>query len=367
MGSLCAMDLLVLHKAPPLDPAWLAYEEEAGLPTPRPPPVAPLLRQPLYAAECRVLHAQMMAPGARDSHLSGGVTVSSLTAPSSKDAFAIPVIRYDLVDRPGGGGGSGGSGGGDQEIIVIYYHGGGLFVGEADSEELSCRRILKESDFPNRPSTLYSVGYRLMPQYPAITCVSDSVDAFNHVRSLHPGARLIIVGSSSGGQLAALVSQTAPKGSIHGVVLRCPVTTDAFNGTDYVPEKLRPMHTSAWDNSFKTSLLGIMKRRLPRDGLERMPLETPENELEGLPRHWIQACTNDMLYSDAVCYAKALENARVGVKVDVVTGWPHTFWLKAPQLPRALEADRAMLRGLAWLAEPVETREAAAGLLGGGG
>ena len=36
-------------------------------------------------------------------------------------------------------------------------------------------------------------------------------------------------------------------------------------------------------------------------------------------------------------------------KVDVVRGWPHTFWLKAPQLDRALQADIDMIKGLRWL------------------
>jgi hypothetical protein len=33
----------------------------------------------------------------------------------------------------------------------------------------------------------------------------------------------------------------------------------------------------------------------------------------------------------------------------VVRGWPHTFWLKAPQLDRALQADIDMIKGLRWL------------------
>lgn len=88
---------------------------------------------------------------------------------------------------------------------------------------------------------------------------------------------------------------------------------------------------------------------MPRDGLERMPLEAEEEILKRLPRTWIRLCTNDSLYSDGVCYAKALEEVRVEVRVDVVRGWPHTFWLKAPGLERASEAEEEMVRGLVWL------------------
>ncbi|KAJ9155608.1 Carboxylesterase NlhH [Pleurostoma richardsiae] len=359
------IESLVLEKAPPLDPEWLQYEQEANLLAPK-PAMDPLERQPIYAAECRILDGNMMAPGARDHHLSQGITTRELTVPSSKDGFAIPVLRYDLLpdDGPGRDGRSDSSIAtkrkeqeGENTTVVVYYHGGGLHVGEADSEDLQCRRILKDSAIPGL-ATLYSVGYRLRPTYPARTCVSDSLDALLSIRNaLPPGARVLLVGSSSGGELAALVSQQAPRGSVQGVALRCPVTSDAFSGEAYVPSRLRRLHTSAWDASFETCLLGAMRRDVPRDGLERMPLEAGEEVLRGLPRTWVQVCTNDVLYSDGVCYAKALGDAGVEVKLDVVRGWPHTFWLKAPQLPRALEADRAMLRGLAWVAGVVMPRK----------
>lgn len=342
------MESLYLKTAPPLDPEWLKYEEEAGLNNPKPVYASPLDRQPAYAESCCALSAKMMAPGARDHHLSQGIKTTALTVQSSVDSFDIPVLKYeaDPVSPP--------------SVVVVYIHGGGLYVGEADSEDLSCRRIVKE--LPQLLTTsgggggvvVFSIGYRLMPLHPARTCVSDCADALAHIaagRLGTPGtAKVLLVGSSSGGELAALVSQQAPT-AVAGVVLRSPVTSDAFGGMEYVPERLRGLHTSAWEPSFLNSLLGRMDREVPRDGLEYMPLEAPEEVLRALPRTWMQVCTNDGLYSDGICYAKALEDAGVEVKVDVVRGWPHTFWLKAPQLPRALEAEKALLKGLAWVAE----------------
>ena len=333
------MDDLYLGTAPPLDPEWLQFEESAGLNGPKPIYSSPLDRQPVYAEQCRALNSSMMQPGARDHELSQGIRTTQFAVASSHDGYRIPVLRYETTAEVEGAA---------PRTIILYIHGGGLAVGEADSEDLSCRRIMKESALPSL--TLYSVGYRLMPAYPASICVSDCRDVFDHIHSLKNEAKLLLVGSSSGGQLAAMVSQAAPKRSIDGVVLRCPVTSDACSGMEYVPDRLRPLHTSAWEPSFWNSLLGQMKRQTPRDGLERMPLECPEEALKELPRTWIQVCTNDALYSDGICYAKALEDAGVEVDVDVVPGWPHTFWLKAPQLARALEAERAMLKGLAWVA-----------------
>ncbi|KAK1590675.1 Alpha/Beta hydrolase protein [Colletotrichum navitas] len=333
-----SLDHLILREAPPLDAAWLAYEEEVSLQAPKKAYASPLDRQPVYAEECRQLNARMLAPGAPCHHLSH-VSTQQLTTASSLDGFAIPLLCFfnESVEPASE----------DEGVVVIYYHGGGLYVGESDSEELSCRRIV--NDFAS--ATVYSVGHRLMPGFPASTCVSDSLDAFAHVRALHPSAKkLILIGSSSGGQLAATVSQLVPRGSFHGVVLRCPVTSDGGSSLDFVPERLRHAYTST-SPSFVTSLLGVLGRAVPRDGLGRMPLEAGVEELKGMPRTWVQVCSNDTLYSDGVCYAMALREAGAEVRVEVVRGWPHTFWLKAPGLTRAVEAEREMVEGLRWVLE----------------
>jgi hypothetical protein len=46
-----------------------------------------------------------------------------------------------------------------------------------------------------------------------------------------------------------------------------------------------------------------------------------------------------------------LKQGGVDVKLDVVEGWPHTFWLKAPYLERAVIAEKDMIEGLRWLLE----------------
>lgn len=324
-----------LEKAPPLDPAWLAFEETRRKQSPPQQFASILDRQPVYAQECRELLARMTAPGARDDALLQGIQRTDFTVPSSVDGFAIPVMRLDLVESKQNG---------ETEVDIIYYHGGGLFVGEADSEELSCRRLLKSMG--NRSARLYSVGYRLMPTYPASTCLSDSLDAFQALHSKI--AKTIIVGSSSGGQLAASIAQTLPPGSIHGVLLRGPVTSDPAEDKRYIPAPLRPFFTSL-DESFVSSLHGYLTRAIPRDGLDRLPIEASRAQLEGHAPTWIQLCTNDTLYSDGLCYGMALVEAGVDVKVDVQYGWPHTFWLKAPELEQALRAEEAMVDGLGWL------------------
>ncbi|KAF6822074.1 AB hydrolase superfamily protein 5 [Colletotrichum plurivorum] len=318
---------LVLARPPPLDPAWLRHEDEANLKAPKKTYASPLDRQPVYAEECRRLNARMLAPDGPYHQLSS-ISTQELAATSKLDNSPIPVLRFS---DPGQ----------EEQVAVVYFHGGGLYVGEADSEELCCRRIV--ADVPG--AVVYSIGYRLMPAWPASTCLADALDVYEFVQARCVGKKIILVGSSSGGQLAAAVLLAR---KADGVVLRCPVTSDGGSSLEFVPERLRGAYTSATE-PFETSLLGVFRRAVPRDGLKRLPLEATAQEMKALPRTWVQVCTNDTLYSDGVCYAMALREVGVEVEVEVLEGWPHTFWLKAPGLERAEEAERGFVRGVKWV------------------
>ncbi|RGP67211.1 hypothetical protein FLONG3_8606 [Fusarium longipes] len=327
------LESYVFKIAPQLNPAWLEHEEEVSKRGPPRTFNSIKERQPVYARECREIYEQLTAPGARDHDLSQGVIKKEFTVPSSVDGHPIPILQLELDENENH----------ETEVIVIYFHGGGLKVGEADSEELSCRHIIKSRVAKVR---LYSVGYRLLPQNRAEICLSDCLDAFKTLRD--PSAKTIVAGSSSGGQMASAVAQTVIRGSVHGLLLRCPVTADRASGEEFVPKKLRPYHTSV-SPTFITSLNGYLNRDVPRDGLEKLPLEATAAELKDHPRTWIQLTSNDTLYSDGLCYGMLLREAGVEVKVQVEAGWPHTFWLKAPHLDNALECEKRMMEGLEWL------------------
>lgn len=234
--------------------------------------------------------------------------------------------------------------------IVIYYHGGGLQVGDLDSEDLTCRRICLQLCI-----TVMSIGYRLMPQFTADDSLADALCALTHIIESHKDSEIILMGSSSGGQLAAQVSQIYSSivegqagGRVKGVLLRGPVTCDATNNGTTIPEAYKKRHHSM-NPEFYTSLLLSAALTSENRTKKKLPLEV--EDLTRLPKHWIQVCTNDIYYSDGVCYAEELKRQSVEVSLDVVVGYPHTFWLKAPFLERAVKAEVDMIEGLRWLLE----------------
>ncbi|CZT47770.1 uncharacterized protein RSE6_08372 [Rhynchosporium secalis] len=143
--------------------------------------------------------------------------------------------------------------------------------------------------------------------------------------------------------------------TIHGVLLRGTVTYDATEGCVNLPERFKEYHASM-SEAFHTSLLSGVAVASQNRTKEVLPLKA--KDLKGMPRHWIRISTNDVCYSDGMCYAEALRCAGVNVKLDVVVGWPHTFWLEAPLLERAVQAESDMIEDLRWLIESDEGGEA---------
>lgn len=376
---------LILQSPPPLDPTWLAHEKVAGLLS-KPAITDAKARQETYSQECRNRNAYLLS--GRDEHLKHGIHIADTSIevgidmyhPGEREPYyrarRIPIRSYNPKSWPSGPPDAYSAPGKalpESPDIVIYYHGGGLAVGDLDSEDLTCRRICKELG-----CTVYSCDYRLMPDHTANQACQDALEACIGILRLRNGRRVVLAGSSSGGQLAAMVAGSygrsrwgqvpftrrasgsitdphAPprkaKNPIHGVLLRGPVTCDASSDGSNIPPQFRPFHTSTHPE-FHTSLLSAPPMVTSTRTTYRLPLE--DDNFSKMSRHWIQVSTNDILYSDGILYAEALRQAGVEVKLDIVEGFPHTFWLKAPELERAVKAEKDMIEGLRWLLESPE-------------
>lgn len=212
------------------------------------------------------------------------VSTRDTTVPA-RDGHNIPIRVYTAKGQGFGHG------------VVIFYHSGGFTGGSLETEdgtleivsELDC----KWSDTINRnytvtcrymalsgPLTVLSVEYRLSPAHLYPVPINDGWDAFQYivtnlsslVANLASGMiNLVVSGTSSGGQIAAIVSQRAQtwmKGNVScvnitmsGVLLRAPVTV---RGTEarYIPPPFRDLHQS-WCAELETV-------RLTRQGMEEI-------------------------------------------------------------------------------------------------
>jgi acetyl esterase/lipase len=185
---------LILKEAPPLQASWLAHEEAFNLLARKPAITDPTVRQKLYSDTCKATNAELLA--GRDKHLTENIAVLETkfeVDPGSSNAHYIPIRKYFTTSSPR-----------EPQTFsivpvtrhtVVYFHGGGLYVGDLDSEDLTCRRICKALN-----CTVYSCSYRKMPLFTADDALSDALYAFREIASHMREGKLIVMGSSSGGR-----------------------------------------------------------------------------------------------------------------------------------------------------------------------
>lgn len=218
----------------------------------------------------------------------------------------------------------------------IYLHGGGWSIGDIDTHDKVCRRLVHTSGH-----AVVSVGYRLAPEHPAPAGPDDVVAAvrwlFRHGGELNLNPqRLAVAGDSAGGSLAAVVTQQL-RGEVplRAQVLFYPATdlspaadnfASRFENGNVPPLTLAAMH--AMSNPFVRTFDTADPRLSPLRA----------SNFYGLPPALIFVGECDVLRDDGRHYRDALEKAGVEVEYVEVPGMVHGFIEMAGVLPAAVQA-----------------------------
>ena len=209
--------------------------------------------------------------------------------------------------------------------VVVYLHGGGWVLGSVEAADGPVRALANRSG-----CVVVSVDYRLAPEAPYPGPLRDCVAAVRwvvaHRSELGGSDRVVLLGDSAGGNLAAATSTVLRDdgdGSVSAQVLLYPT--------------LAPAATTGFDSYRRYADGPLMTRReldwfwghyLP-DGADPFdPLAAPLHapDLEGLPATTVVVAQCDPLRDEGVAYAARLEAAQVPVRLIEVAGAAHGFW-----------------------------------------
>jgi triacylglycerol lipase len=219
---------------------------------------------------------------------------------------------------------------GEQKLrpAILHIHGGGMVIGSAEMSRASMPPLALALD-----AVLVSVEYRLAPETPF---PGPQEDCYSALAWLHENAgdlgvdpaRIIVMGESAGGGLAAalaLMARDRGEYALAGQVLIYPMLDHRTGGPD-----------CQWRNPMTGEF--IWKPQNNRFGWEslrgdytlddnRKPWFSPAlaDDLTALPPTYIAVGTLDLFFDEDLDYARRLGAAGVAVELHTYPGAIHAF------------------------------------------
>ncbi len=249
---------------------------------------------------------------------------------------------------------------------VLSFHGGGFISGTADMVGASCRALADEHNV-----LVVNVDYRLAPETPFPGPLEDCYAALCWLfgacdeLGIDPN-RIIVMGGSAGGGLAAalaLLARDRGRHSIRAQVLNYPML-DPRTGTPEAPIDNPVTGEFVWTREANQQGWRAMRGDVSISP-ERIGHFAPAlaEDLSGLPDTFIAVGALDLLLEENVAYALRLARAGVPIELHVYPGGIHGF--KAAPGELAKQAGLDLKAALKRFFDPASTRKIEASDAGG--
>ncbi|KAI1344724.1 esterase [Xylariaceae sp. FL0016] len=220
-----------------------------------------------------------------------------------------------------------------ESALCFRMHGGGWTVGSHEIEEAENRFL---GALPS--CVVVSVLYRLAPEFPFPYAIEDSYDVLKWCKSnakflrVNP-ERIILLGSSAGGGMAAVLAIKARDEGFTGIVaqqLMCPVTCHP-KFLDLVPNK-KDYELLSHVQNHNAGILDTVRMEFfwdcyvgsdPIPDVSHSPLLSID--LKGLPPAMVNVAGADPLRDEGIAFAEALKAAGNQIELHTYSGLPHSF------------------------------------------
>ncbi|WP_344782432.1 alpha/beta hydrolase [Microbacterium kribbense] len=213
--------------------------------------------------------------------------------------------------------------------VLVFYHGGGWVLGEIAGFDGTARRLAAATG-----CEVVMVEYRLAPEHPYPAAVGDAWHALLAVRDSRPQQRIVVVGDSAGGNLAAVMALRAKAA---GVDLACQVLIYPVVDTDFDRASYRcPQNQLLLDAA---TMRWFWDQYVPDETRRRHPDASPLRAADhrGLAPAIVVTADNDVLADEGEAYVTALRTAGVRVTHRRFEGQMHGF-IGMPRLPGSAAA-----------------------------
>ena len=216
---------------------------------------------------------------------------------------------------------------------LLHLHGGGFVMGDVEMEHAVCVRIARELQ-----CTVASVDYRLAPEHPYPAGLEDCYAGLELLAGLDgvDPARLVVMGQSAGGGLAAataLLARDRGGPALSFQVLGIPelddrLETDSMRAFTDTPMWSRPQAEASW------------RHYLGGQQADQYAAPARATSLAGLPPAYVVVCELDPLRDEGLAYARRLLAAGVSVELHCFPGAFHGAALvREAAVVRRMEAE----------------------------
>eukprot|EP01130_Rhizamoeba_saxonica_P002418 TRINITY_DN1221_c0_g1_i2.p1 TRINITY_DN1221_c0_g1~~TRINITY_DN1221_c0_g1_i2.p1 ORF type:complete len:246 (+),score=40.97 TRINITY_DN1221_c0_g1_i2:542-1279(+) len=214
----------------------------------------------------------------------------------------------------------------DDGPSVVYIHGGGWIRGSPDSYDYVCYNLAQQTG-----SVVYSINYRLSPEYKFPIPLYDCVDAVSGILDLDGVDSIMLGGDSAGGNLALstsllLMNQNAKSPRLQGVYLIYP-------SVDFT-KRDQPSKTAFGHSHYLTMSVVLRMQNYyianesEVEDWRVSPLFAPDSYYKNLPKVLLIIAEEDPLASE--CYELDSKLRDLGIEVTSFdyAGQVHAFFSK---------------------------------------
>lgn len=227
---------------------------------------------------------------------------------------------------------------GQGDAAIVYFHGGGFIVGSPLTHADITVALCRESGL-----SLYSVDYRLAPDFVAPAPVEDGVAAVAHLVRMGVG-KIILCGDSAGGAIALALEASLPQALRSNVIAVC-----SFYGAD---GRLDSPSLLARGNRADGTDAACVGRyfALANGGAAQNVYSSAHIARPSSVPVYLMAAADDPLLDDSLEMAAALRACGRTVVIDVVEGEGHGF---LHNVDVSAKPAAAMKRVAAWISARV--------------
>lgn len=204
------------------------------------------------------------------------------------------------------------------QSLILYFHGGGYIAGSPETHRALIAKLAHASE-----ATVFSLAYRLAPEFAFPAAVRDGIDAYRQLlaRGVPPGA-IVFAGNGSGGGLAFAVMVAVRNAGLAmpaGCIAMSPWADLTLSGWS-VMQNAKTDTALSWDLLF-VSARHYLKKSPPAESYASPAFAS----FKDFPPIMVHAGALEMLRDDAARIGDRAAEAGVPVSVEVYDGMQHVF------------------------------------------